>query len=82
MKKQVSSRLGLAHIHDALKQVCEQTITVEQACESLGVSRTRLYELRGAYLKARAAGQIEGWHPGVSPAATMLRRGMSASRPS
>jgi hypothetical protein len=66
MKKQVGSRLGLAHIQNALKQVCERTITVEQACESLGVGRTRLYDLRGAYLKARAAGQVEGWRPGVS----------------
>jgi len=66
MKNQLSSRLGLAHVHDVLQQVCDRTISVEQACDSLGMAKTRLYELRGAYLKARAAGQVEVWRPGVS----------------
>ena len=66
MKNQLGSRLGLAHVHDVLQQVCDRTISVEQACDSLGVAKTRLYELRGAYLKARAAGPVEGWRPGVS----------------
>lgn len=66
MKKQIGSRLGLAHIHDVLKQVCEGKISIEQACEALGVGKTRLYELRGQYLKARASGDVEVWRPGVS----------------
>ncbi|MEI6218467.1 MAG: hypothetical protein WCP86_06180, partial [bacterium] len=66
MKNQLSSRLGLAHVHDVLQQVCDRKISVEQACDSLGMAKTRLYDLRGAYLKARAAGQVEGWRPGVS----------------
>jgi len=66
MKKQIGSRLGLPHVHDVLKQVCEQTISVEQACESLGVGKSRLYTLRSVYLKARAAGKVEVWCPGVS----------------
>ena len=66
MKKQMGSRLGLPHVHDVLKQVCEKTISVEQACAALGLARTRLYELRGSYLKARAAGASAVWRPGVS----------------
>ena len=32
MNKQIGSRLGLAHVHDVLKQVCEQALSIEQAC--------------------------------------------------
>ena len=66
MKEQIGSRLGLPHVHDVLKQVCERTISVEQACESLGVAKTRLYELRSGYLKAWAAGKVDAWRPGMS----------------
>lgn len=66
MKKQIGSRLGLAHIHDVLKQVCDDSMTIKQACASLGVGKSRLYELRGCYLKARASGQLDAWRPGVS----------------
>jgi transposase InsO family protein len=66
MKAQIGTRLGLAHVHDVFKQVCERTLSLEQACESLGVAKTRLYELRSGYLEARAAGTIEAWRPGVS----------------
>ena len=66
MKKQIGSRLGLAHVQDVLTQVCEQRISVEQACESLGVGKSRLYTLRSEYLKARAAGKVDAWDPGVS----------------
>ncbi len=58
--------MGLAHVHDVLKQVCEGTMTIEQACESLGMGKTRLYELRSSYLKARAAGKDAVWRPGIS----------------
>lgn len=66
MKEQLGSRLGLAHVRDVLQQVCDRTISVEQACASLGMAKTRLYELRGSYLKARATGTVEAWHPSVS----------------
>ncbi|MFZ4398142.1 MAG: hypothetical protein ACOYOU_21215 [Kiritimatiellia bacterium] len=66
MKNQIGSRLGLPHVHDVLKQVCEGTLSAKQACESLGVAKTRLYELRSSYLKARAEGNVEAWLPGVS----------------
>jgi len=66
MKRQVGTRLGLPHVHDVLKQVCEQRITVDQACESLGVAKTQLYELRSRYLRARAEGAVESWRPSVS----------------
>lgn len=56
MKKQIGSRLGLPHVQDVLKQVCEGVLLVEQACESLGVGKSRLYTLRSEYLKARATG--------------------------
>lgn len=66
MQKQIASRLGLAHVRDVLKQVCDKTITVDQACSSLGVGKTRLYELRGGYLNARATGMSDTWCPGLS----------------
>ena len=66
MKRQIGSRLGLPHVHDVLKQFCERTISVEQACESLGMAKTRLYELRSSYLKAQATGHEDNWRSGVS----------------
>ena len=66
MKQQIGKRLGLAHVHDVLEQFCSGAISGDQACESLGIGRTRLYELRGGYLKARAAGNVAVWQPGVS----------------
>jgi transposase InsO family protein len=66
MKAQVGTRLGLAHVHDVLQQVCTRAISVEQACEALGVAKTRLYELRTEYLKVRAGGGVDAWRPGVS----------------
>jgi transposase InsO family protein len=66
MKRQIGSRLGVAHVQDVLRQVCERAITVEQACDSLRVSKTRLYELRSVYLRARSEGLSENWRPGTS----------------
>jgi len=66
MKKQIGLRLGLAHVKDVLKQVCEGAVTVGQACDSLRVCKTRLYELRSSYLASRVAGTLDGWRPGVS----------------
>lgn len=66
MKNQIENRLGLPHVHDAMAQFCEGKITWEQACESLGISRSRLYELRTGFLKARAGAGLAQWHPGIS----------------
>jgi len=66
MKRQLISRLGLAHIQDVFRQVCDRTITVDQACASLGLGKTRLYELRSDYLKARSSGALDTWCPGLS----------------
>lgn len=66
MKKQIGSRLGLPHVHDVLAQLCARAISVEQACASLVVGKTRLYELRSGYLKARAEEKVLIWRPGVS----------------
>jgi len=66
MKKQIGSRLGLPHVKDVLKRVCDRELSIEQACESLGVGKSRLYTLRSEYVKKRAAGQVDRWRPGVS----------------
>lgn len=66
MTKQIGSRLGLAHVQDVLKQVCERTLSIEQASASLGIGKSRVYTLRSAYLKARAAGKADEWRPDVS----------------
>ena len=66
MKRQIGSRLGLARVQDVLKQVCDQTVSVEQACESLGIGKSRLYTLRSEYLKVRGKGRAQTWRPGVS----------------
>jgi transposase InsO family protein len=66
MKRQIGSRLGVAHVQDVLRQVCDRAITVEQACDSLGVGKTRLYELRSVYLRSRSEGLTENWRPGTS----------------
>lgn len=58
--------MGLPHVQDVLKQVCERTLSIEDACESLGVGKSRLYTLRTEYLKARVVGHEEEWRPGVS----------------
>lgn len=66
MKTQIGSRLGLAHVQDVLKQVCERRLSVELACESLGVGKSRLYTLRSQYLAAWTTEKADAWRPGVS----------------
>lgn len=66
MKQQIGIRLGLPHVRDVLEQFCDGGLSADQTCESLGIGRTRLYELRSAYLKARAAATAASWRPGVS----------------
>jgi len=66
MKTQIGKRLGLPHIHDVLAQFCEGSMTRDRACASLGISTTRLYELRGEFLRARAECRVATWQPGGS----------------
>ena len=66
MKTQIRKRLGLPHIRNVLAQFCEGSMNRDQACSSLGISTTRLYELRSEFLLARAQGRMETWQPGVS----------------
>lgn len=66
MKKQISNRLGLAHVRDTIQQFALEKITYVQAMQDLGVGKTRLYELRSDYLRARSMGNEKEWHPGVS----------------
>lgn len=66
MKEQISTRLGVAHVRDTMMQFITGTITRQQAMESLQIGKSRLYELRTSYLKAKAEGKEAEWMPGVS----------------
>ena len=57
MKEQISTRLGVAHVRDTMMQFITGTITRQQAMESLQIGKSRLYELRTSYLKAKAEGK-------------------------
>ena len=66
MKQQIANRLGAAHVRDTVMQFVDGSMTREQAMASLGVGKTRLYELRGSFLAARAAGEAGSWEPSRS----------------
>ena len=66
MKQQIANRLGAAHVRDTVMQFVDGSMTREQAMASLGVGKTRLYELRGSFLAARAAGEADAWEPSRS----------------
>ena len=53
-------------VHDVLGRLCENTLGADQAAQRLGVSRSRLYEIRTEYLAAKASGTLPGWMPGRS----------------
>lgn len=59
MKQQIANRPGVAHVRDTVMQFADGSMAREQAMSSLGVGRTRLYELRGSFLAARAAGEAD-----------------------
>ena len=44
----------------------EGALSRDQAMQELQVGKTRLYELRGTFLAARAVGRAGEWLPGVS----------------
>lgn len=66
MKQQIANRLGAAHVRDTVMQFVDGSMTREQAMASLGVGKTRLYELRTSFLAARAAGTADAWEPSRS----------------
>ena len=66
MKRQITNRLCAPLVHDVLGRLCDNTLGATQAAKKLDVSRSRLYELRTEYLKAKAAGAPQGWMPGLS----------------
>ena len=66
MKQQISKRLCAPLVHDALEGLCNGTLEAREAAGRLCVSRSRLYQLRGDYLRVRAEGRLAGWMPGVS----------------
>ena len=66
MKRQISNRLGVAHVRDTMMQFITGAITRQQAMESLQVGQSQLYSLRTSYLAARAQGRGDDWEPGSS----------------
>ena len=66
MKKQISSRLGVAHVRNILEQFVVGQIDRFQAMESLGIGQAQLYNLRTSYLASRAGGEGEIWLPNSS----------------
>jgi len=61
MKSQLANRLAPPHVNDVLGQFNEKRITAEQACGALGIRKSRLYLMRGEYLRRRAQGME--WEP-------------------
>jgi hypothetical protein len=61
MNEQLSKRLASPLISDVLGQFNEKKITAGQACEALGVGKSRLYLLRSEFLRQRAQGLC--WTP-------------------
>ena len=66
MKEQILHRLGIAHVRDVMARFVGGDLSHDQVMEELRIGKTRLYELRGLFLAARAAGKADMWTPGVS----------------
>jgi hypothetical protein len=66
MQHQINNRLCAPFIHDVMARFCNQTLDAKQAAQKIGVSRSRLYELRTEYLHAKAEGRLKEWTPGRS----------------
>ena len=49
-----------------MERLCNNTITRQQAAETLGVSKSQLYRVRSEYLRAKAEKKLETWRPGGS----------------
>ncbi len=66
MKRQLASRLGVAHVRDTVAQFAEGGISLSAAMQDLGIGKTRLYGLRTSFLAAKAQGLGADWVPGAS----------------
>lgn len=66
MKRQLANRLALPHVRDTLAQFVDGKMSSAEAAESLGISRSRLYQLRTGWLLAKARGELAAWSPGLS----------------
>jgi len=66
MKRQITIRLGAAHVRDTMMQFTDGAIDALAAMEDLAIGRTRFYELRASFLAAKASGKADAWVPGRS----------------
>jgi len=66
MKKQLSNRLARLDVVDTLEQFVAGRVAAMPAAAALGISRSRLYQLKADYLRARATGRLSTWTPGRS----------------
>jgi hypothetical protein len=66
MKNQIHHRLCAPLIHDVLERFCNNTITRQQAVETLGISKSQLYRLRTQYIHAKTKESLINWMPGHS----------------
>jgi hypothetical protein len=53
-------------VREVLATFRRSEISATTAAETLGLGRTRFYEVYGDYLKAAASGQEDRWRPGLS----------------
>ena len=66
MKKQLSNRLALPDVLNTMEQFTAGQVAAQAAAASLGISRSRLYQLKADYLRVRAEGRLASWTPGRS----------------
>lgn len=66
MKKQLSNRLALPDVINTMERFVSGKICAPSAASALGISRSRLYQLKTGYLRARAEGLLAAWSPGRS----------------
>lgn len=66
MKRQLPNRLALPDVVNTLEQFVLGQMAALDAAASLGISRSRLYQLKTGYLRARAEGRLAFWAPGRS----------------
>lgn len=66
MNRQLSNRLAPPDIRDTLEQFVAGRVAAPAAAAALGISRSRLYQLKTDYLRARVEGRLSSWAPGRS----------------
>lgn len=65
-KRQLGARLAPELVRDTLQRFSEGLISADEAGEILELGRTRLYELRTAFLAAKGQEKVAEWYPGLS----------------